>query len=236
MATPTSHNATPDSLVSSTYQGLLDLIVCGRITPGSRIIETDLEPSLGVSRRTIQTVLHRLEQEGVVQRLPGKRARWRATPLTADGFREISLIMGALDGTAGRCAAELEQDARSVLTAELRSINDSLRTAVDPDQGNSLRASTLDEQFHGCIVEAIAGPRFRAIHAFQAPLVRVYKQHYATYLVITMPTSSDEHEKIIDAIGRGDPDAAEATIRANWAQAADRYTAAMETAGEQGTW
>jgi DNA-binding GntR family transcriptional regulator len=236
MATTGNNQDSPERLVTTTYQKLLDLIVCGRITPGSRIIESDLEPSLGVSRRTIQAVLLRLEQEGVVERLPGRRARWRTTPLTAGGFRELALIMSALDGTAGRCAAELEPAAREELTDDLRSINDQLRAAIDPDRGEALHAANLDEQFHGRIVDAVTGSRFKATHAFQEPLVRVYKHHYATYLMATMSTSADEHIAIIEAIDRGDPDAAERAIRANWKQAAVRYATVMENAGEQGAW
>jgi DNA-binding GntR family transcriptional regulator len=232
----TTDKGTTDRLVTTTYEQLLDLIVAGRLAPGSRIIESDLEPSLGVSRRTIQAVLLRLEQEGVVERLPGKRSRWRVTPLTAAGFREIALIMSALDGTAGRCAAELPPPDREALASTLRSINERLRGAIDPNKGDALQATNLDEQFHGCIVQSIAGPRFNAIHAFQEPLVRVYKHHYATYLISTMATSADEHELIIGAIESGDGDAAESAIRANWNQAADRYAAAMENAGEQGAW
>jgi DNA-binding GntR family transcriptional regulator len=224
------------TLVERTYAALRDLIVDGHLAPGTRVVETDLAPRLDVSRRTLQAALQRLKREGLIQRAEGKRAPWSVSPLTDDDCREISDVMSAILGWAGRCAAELPDEARLPLVGELNAINDELRAIESGGPEESSRAADLDVVFHDLILEAIAGPRLTAIYDSQKPTVERYAKNYATYLAATSATSGDEHRAIIDAIERGDPDAAERESRRNWQNAADRYCEVMGNVGEQGTW
>jgi DNA-binding GntR family transcriptional regulator len=231
-----SGEATGTTLVESTYAVLRDLIVDGQLAAGSRVIETDLAPRLDVSRRTLQAALQRLRQEGLVQRREGSRAPWSVAPLTDEDCREISDVMSAVLGWAGRRAADLDDQARSALVEELNAINDELRAIESGGPSESGRAADLDVQFHDLILESIAGPRLTAIYESQKPTVERYARNYATYLAATSATSGDEHRAIIDAIEQGDPDGADRESRRNWQNAADRYCEVMVNVGEQGTW
>ena len=45
-----------------------------------------------------------------------------------------------------------------------------------------------------------------------------------------------EHEEIIDAIHKGDPDRAEIRIQANWEHGVKRLSRLIEDLGERGSW
>jgi DNA-binding GntR family transcriptional regulator len=236
MAKATGQGETAATLVETTYAALRDLIVDGQLAPGTRVVETDLAPRLDVSRRTLQAALQRLKREGLIQRVEGKRAPWSVAPLTDDDCREISDVMSAILGWAGRKAAELDDEARAALVAELNAVNDELGAIHSGGAAESGRAAELDVRFHDLILESIAGPRLRSIYETQKPTVERYARNYAAYLAATSETSGDEHRAIIDAIEDGDPDEAERASRQNWQNASDRYCEVMQSVGEQGTW
>jgi DNA-binding GntR family transcriptional regulator len=236
MAKMESSQTTATTLVESTYAVVRDLIVNGQLAAGSRVIETDLAPRLDVSRRTLQAALQRLRREGLIQRREGKRAPWSVAPLTDEDCREISDVMSAVLGWAGRRAAELDDGPRRELAAQLNALNDELRAIESGGPAESSRAADLDVRFHDLILETIAGPRLTAIYESQKPTVERYARNYATYLAATSATSGDEHRAIVDAIEEGDPDEADRASRENWQKAADRYCEVMTNVGEQGTW
>ena len=60
------------------YEHLRELIVLGRLAPGSRLIETEIADRLGLSRTPIRSALQRLMQEGYISG-PGHRTP-RAVP------------------------------------------------------------------------------------------------------------------------------------------------------------
>src|ERR1043166_264543 len=59
-------NAPHGSRPEQVYTRLRDLIVQGLLSPGSRIIETEIASRLGVSRTPVREALQRLQQEGFV--------------------------------------------------------------------------------------------------------------------------------------------------------------------------
>jgi DNA-binding GntR family transcriptional regulator len=236
MSTPPISASTRDGISQGAIQTLRDMIVDGRLAPGSRIIETDLVDRLRVSRTSVRTALDRLRQEGIVARYEGGRARWFVSPLTAADVREVAEIMSALEGIAGRRVAELDADGRRQLAARLRAINEELHRTTRERPPDSARAAELDAAFHRCYVEAAGRPRLIGFCDSLKAQVQRYTRSYMAYLAPMASTSVDEHRVIITAIQRGNADAAEIAIQSNWLQAADRYTAVIEAVGERGTW
>src|SRR4051812_29285735 len=73
------HGSRPEQV----YARLRDLIVQGLLSPGSRIIETEIAGRLGVSRTPVREALQRLQQEGFVTGNPGaQQSRLTVAPLT----------------------------------------------------------------------------------------------------------------------------------------------------------
>jgi len=226
----------PTSRLDASYEELRRLIVDGELPPGARILEADISERLGVSRRTAQSALRRLEREGLIHRPGGIRAPWMVASLTIRGFREIADVMVAILSFAARRAAGLDPNQRAELAEELRAINRELRTAAADPSTPAEGLEKLDWRFHGSLVHAVVGARLREVYDSQQPIMELYGRNYVTHLVATLDTSSDEHEEIVDAIESGDADAAELATRINWSNACERYAEIIKEVGERGTW
>src|SRR3954469_6903392 len=114
------HGSRPEQV----YVRLRDLIVQGLLSPGSRIVETEIATRLGVSRTPVREALQRLQQEGYVNGSPGaQQSRLTVAPLTRDDVYELLNIVGALEGTGARGAGSLPLSGRQSLAKELKAIN-----------------------------------------------------------------------------------------------------------------
>src|ERR687889_2594538 len=88
------------------YERLRELIIDGRLAPGTRIVETEVAARLGVSRTPVRGALQRLQQEGYVVDSPTlQQTRPTVAPLTSDDARDLFLLVGALEGLAAYRAA-----------------------------------------------------------------------------------------------------------------------------------
>src|SRR5213082_3797669 len=113
------HGSRPEQV----YARLRDLIVQGSLSPGSRIIETEIASRLGVSRTPVREALQRLQQEGYVMGSPGaQQSRLTVAPLTRDDVYELLNIVGALEGMGARGAALLSQTERRNLVRDLKAL------------------------------------------------------------------------------------------------------------------
>ena len=224
-------------LASEAYTRLRELIVSGRLSPGSRIIETDVADRLGVSRTPVRAALQRLEQEGYIVSAEGG-LRWRPTvaPLTREDAEELFHIIGQIEGLPAWRAARLGDDTRGALVARLRDLNGQLLADADEGTRDPTHYFDLDSAFHRCYVEAAAGPRLLALHDAVKPQAERYARVYTRLLVEKIRTSTEEHEVIIEAIERGDADGAQKAVEANWRGAAQRLSTLIEHLGERGSW
>lgn len=164
------------NISETTFQRVRELIVRGKLAPGSRLVEADLAERLGVSRTPIRAALHRLRQEGyiLVATGSGSKARLSIAPLTQDDARELYRIVGHLEGLAARTTAQLEPKRRTVLVQKLKELNDGLRELADSRRSDPNRIFDLDMNFHQAIVDASAGPRLSAIHSATKPQAEHY--------------------------------------------------------------
>ncbi|MDP3225057.1 MAG: GntR family transcriptional regulator, partial [Rubrivivax sp.] len=103
---------------------LRELVVSGEIAAGERITELALVDKLGMSRTPIRAALVRLQDEGLLQALPGGGFVVRA--FTAADIHDAIELRGTLEGLAVRLAAE-----RGVTEAVLR---DARATAQQIDE------------------------------------------------------------------------------------------------------
>src|SRR4051812_6248675 len=89
-----------DSLSERAYHALLDAIVHGDLAAGERLRDHDLATQLGVSRTPVREALRRLEDEGLVETVPG--AYSRVAPIDVDGVRQAFPVLASLHGLAAR--------------------------------------------------------------------------------------------------------------------------------------
>jgi DNA-binding GntR family transcriptional regulator len=223
--------------VARAYDQVRELIVWGRLSPGSRIVESEIADRLGISRTPTRSALHRLQQEGYVTALTrGKERRLIVAPLTQDDARELFHIVGQLEGLAARSAAELAPTRRAEVAARLRELNRELGEVARKPRPDPLRIFDIDTAFHRAYVEYGAGPRLLALHDATKPQAERYIRLYISALVDEIATSVEEHDKIIDHIARGDPVAARQAVDTNWSNAALRLSKVIGALGERGSW
>jgi len=219
------------------YVSLRDLIVRGRLAPGTRIIESEIAARLGVSRTPVRSALHRLQQEGyVIETDGGARARLSVAPLTKDDGEEIFNVVAEVEGLAARFAARLDAPDRGRVAGELRAINADLRRAAEAERPDPNRFFELDRGFHRRYVEASGRRRVIALHDAIKPQAHRYNYVYTSVLVDTIRTSASEHDEIIAALEKGDPDATQRAVQANWRNAAERLSVVIDRLGERGSW
>lgn len=223
--------------MSEAYEELRELIVWGRLAPGSRIIERDIARRLEISRTPIRSALQRLQQEGyVTSSEQGRQARLSVAPLTIEDARELFAIVATVEGLAGRMAAHLDEAPRVELVRTLRRLNSELLHAAGGVRPDPTFIFELDRDFHRAYVEAAAGPRMLALHDAIKPQAERYNRLYTTALVPEIRTSVEEHKDIVEGIAAGDADRAERAVRTNFLNAAERLSAVIATLGERGTW
>src|SRR5437764_14552893 len=83
---------------------LREMILAGELAGGSRIAELAIVDRLGVSRTPIRAALVRLEQEGLLQALPG--GGFAVRTFTERDAADAIELRGTVEGLAARLAAE----------------------------------------------------------------------------------------------------------------------------------
>jgi DNA-binding GntR family transcriptional regulator len=218
------------------YVSLRSMIVDGRLPPGGWLIESDLTERLHMSRTPIRAALQWLQHEGyVIECGTGSKSRMMIAPLTLSDSRELYAIVGAIEGIAGRHAAELPAKARDTIVTTLQRLNSTMvKTSKSSDPDLGFFADT-DTAFHDRIVESAAGPRLLAIYKAIKPQTDRYWLFYSRFIKEDMARSCAEHHQIVRSISRGDAEAAQRNLQINWANGAERLEKAIAKFGEQGT-
>jgi DNA-binding GntR family transcriptional regulator len=205
------------------------LIIRGRLAPGTRVIESDIAATLGVSRTPVRSALHRLRQEGYIVSVGGatEQRLMVATATRADA-RELFQIVAAVEGLAARRCAGRGPALRSALAVRLRQYNDALSAIGQAARPSSRRFSAADTLFHRTFVVAGAGPRLLALHDAVKPQADRYVHLYTTWLTAEIERSVGEHEAIVAAIEAGKGGASQAAVQRNWSNAATRLGTVLE--------
>ena len=197
--------ALPTDTSSDVTARLREAITRGRLLPNERLIESDLAHHFGVNRANVRMALAALDQEGLVVREPNRGARVRA--VSDEEALEIAETRLAIEGMVARQAAlratSADRDALRAVEAEMRRAVESADYA-----GFSQSNAALHREIQRIAGNATAN---RILQTLKSHLVRLQ------YRVILLPgrpgTSLTEHTAIVDAIGAGDADAAEAAMR-----------------------
>lgn len=217
------------------YEHLRELIVLGRLAPGSRLIETEIADRLGLSRTPIRSALQRLMQEGYIADPGiGRQSRPYVSPLTQDDARELLHIVAEMEGLSAWRAASMPN--RTEVVKELNDLNGEILTEADKRRPSRDRIHRLDNRFHRAYVEGGGGARLLALHDSIKPQAERYTRLYIESLLDQIAVSVAEHQEIVDRIEAGDADAAQLAVRTNWRNAAERLAEVIAQYGELGSW
>ncbi len=200
-------------LVDEVTQTLRDAILNGRFLAGTRLRQADLAAQLAISRTPIREALGRLQQEGLIELLPGGGVRVALLNLTE--AVELYDLREVLDGLAARLAAHRAADgALGRIQKALGRMAQCLERK-DPNQWFGAHVA-----FHDEILQASGNKRLQGLSA----VVRLSIRHFHPLLLKTENRLEDayrEHRGIYEAIAAHDAEAAERFARAHIANAKD---------------
>lgn len=223
--------------VDTAFHQIRDLIVHGRMAPGTWIVEGDLCEHLNMSRTPVRGALYLLQREGyVLEYKSGAKSRMIVAPLTKEDAGELYPMIGRIEGLAGRRTAALPQAERDALAAKLNTINNKL-AQIARDRGyDGPVIFDLDHEFHRLVVTAGAGPRLSAMHSAIEPQTERYWRLYSSSIINELHVSVQEHEEIVAALVEGNPDRLERSLNANWENGCTRLAHVIDIFGERGSW
>lgn len=175
---------------------LRDLIVQGKLAPGSRLNERMLCEKLGISRTPLREALKLLALEGLVSLLPNRGAQ--VAPLEPGRLSEVLEVMGALEALAGELAC---RHASAERIAEVRALHEEM--VAMHARGDLAGYFRNNQAVHMKIVEA----------AGNATLANTYRQLNANVLRARYMANLSrerwdeavrEHEQILAALSARD--------------------------------
>ena len=219
------------------FREIRELIVHGRLSPGTWILEAELASRLNMSRTPVRGAIHWLQREGyILEHRNIKKSRMIVAPLTKEDANELYLIIGRLEGIAGRGIAALPPAERKDICKQLQELNDRLEVISRDRDGHPGEIFENDRSFHRLIIKHGAGPRMTTLHRAVEPQTERYWRLYASSIIKDLHISVAEHDEIIRAIQTGDADRVENGIQANWLKGSDRLGHVIEIFGERGSW
>lgn len=219
------------------FQEIRELIVHGRLSPGTWILEAELAERLNMSRTPVRGAIHWLQREGyILEHRNLKKPRMIVAPLTKEDANELYRIIGHLEGIAGLGVAALPKEERVEICSNLRALNHGLFQIASGESENPGKIFDLDREFHRIIIKRGAGARMTTLHKAIEPQTERYWRLYASSIINDLHVSIAEHEQIALAIEAGDQDRTEACLQRNWLMGAQRLGHVIDIFGERGSW
>ncbi len=179
-------------------------ILLGKLKPGSKIIESRLAATLGVSRTPLREALLHLEREGLVR--SDLRRGFTVEPLSPREVRETYPMLAALECFAVRTSVEFIPP----LLPALERLNAQFRRARSPQD-----ALELDTRWHDTLMSPSRNSRLTALVASLRLAIRRYEHIYMSDSAV-LPTSAAQHDGILAALRKGDLEAALRSIELNY--------------------
>jgi DNA-binding GntR family transcriptional regulator len=195
------------------YSHVREDIIGLRLPPGSDLDEARLEQRFGVSRTPVREALIRLASDGLIVLLPNRGAR-----VTQIDISDLPQLFEALELTQRATIRWAAIRSNPDHTAELRAQNRRFLDAAR--QGNTEGMGEANHAFHLVIARACGNRYFESLYvSLLAVSLRLARTCFA-YAPLSGEPAQDyyleiarQHDEMVNAIERRDPDAAEDLAR-----------------------
>lgn len=187
------------------YRRILEGIQQGESAPGTRLRDTALATSLGVSRTPIREALLRLARDGVLDADIGRG--FRIPPLDSREIGDTGQILGALEALALESSPELP--------AELLDRLVELDRKLEHTRGDASRCADLEDEWHRVLLERCPNRQLLDLIATHRQISRRY---LLAYLRDSTPIalSTLPHQKISEALRIGEGPTAVRLLVQHW--------------------
>jgi DNA-binding GntR family transcriptional regulator len=192
------------------YRALRERILSLSLAPGADLEESGLVAALGLSRTPVREAIIRLASEGLVKLTPNRGAR--VAPISLEEVRAFFEALDLCQRAVTRLAAARRP---SGALGRIRAAGRAFEAAARTGDAGAMAETNFD--FHMAVAEAAGNPwlaRFfgdllnqgmrlsRLALVYDPPSGRSREQHGRDIVA--------EHREMVEAVGRGDADAAEA--------------------------
>jgi len=203
-------------LTDGVYEAVKELVMDQHIEPRSRVNIDKLARDLDVSPTPVREALARLESDGLVIKEP-LRGYSIAPLLDRDAFEELYEVRLLLEPHVARRAGERSN---AQLVRNLQRVIDEMQATMDALGGETeartyreyRRFAFQDAEFHELLTLAAGNQLLRDTLARLRSHLHLYRLYYSSGIGEDTIT---EHQRILDAIKRRDPDQAAAAMVAH---------------------
>lgn len=199
----------PETAALAHYRTLRERIIAGEIGAERRLYESGLTDELGTSRTPIREALTMLEKDGILTReRRGFRVRTRTLQEVLDYFD----VRGALEAAAAEAASlratELERAQMSAMLRDAAGTTDvAVRAVIHQRWHHKLHASSHNAALVDFITRA-------------ETMISLHQRPWTTSIAGTSDSQS-EHEEVLDAVLRRDPELARERMARHMTRARD---------------
>jgi len=193
------------SLGQHVFENLKQAIIRGDVTPGKRLVETRIADALGISRTPVREAIHKLEREGLLEKLP--RGGFSVMGATREDIKETFGIRSVLESYAARLAAMNHKE------SELDPLEEKISEyQIYLDQGHLEELPRVNTEFHDLLYALSRSPRLiKMINDLKDQIYRF--RRILLNLERMASTSNQDHRKMMGAMRRRDAVRVEKLVR-----------------------
>jgi DNA-binding GntR family transcriptional regulator len=187
----------PVSLKHKIYMQLRDEIVFGRVLPGQRIKEAWWARKFGCSRGPVREAFNQLERQGLLALTPHQGAV--VAKSSSEDVRDYFGILELLEGKATEWATPL-------LTSDdiekLAEINHAMKNIPRDDNDFEESWIPLNLEFHTLFTLRCGNTKMDWI--IEDVRMRMTRYRYASFAMTAIDEYLQDHDRIIEAVRKGD--------------------------------
>ncbi|WP_221566837.1 GntR family transcriptional regulator [Alkalihalobacillus sp. TS-13] len=201
------------------YQTLKKSIITLELHPEERLNDKELADKFGISRTPVREALKRLEDEGLVESLPGSSTR--VAPLKLEEAKHAFTVVAVLHALAARLACPLLKETD---IEELEFSNKKLRLSIE--KGDIIKAIEADGTFHKVFLDVSGNPEI--VFALERSLPKIQRLEISQFTTIKGLNSVEQHNQIISACKNREYETVVRLVEENWLSLGELLTQQTE--------
>jgi DNA-binding GntR family transcriptional regulator len=184
----------------------------GALRPGQKIGEESVAKKLGIGRAPVRIAFERLVSAGVLRRV--HRAGTFVRKIGLEEFCELSDVRAVLEGLAARLACErITAPELARLEEKAKAMDHLLPKLMKSPAPDWREIVQLEAEFHAEIARLSGNRLLPRILAIQDLIWWCFQMGVSLRMSETQEKHIPQHREVVRALGSGDPDLAERTLR-----------------------
>jgi DNA-binding GntR family transcriptional regulator len=207
------------------YRRVRDAILDADLPPGETMSQVALAEDLGVSRTPLREALRMLQGEGLIEARPNRRVR--VAPMTAADLEELYAVRVALEAQALRLAVP------RMSPEHVAGLEGSIAEMTHYAEQRDMRRWLVPHAVYHRQLTELAGERFASLLSQLFDHAERYRRLHIGYGPSAWATA--DHREILDAVKRGDANAASGRLAQHLSRVAFEVTDILAPGREMAT-